>query len=135
MDKMYVKVPVSVKAKVTETLKTKIVSSLEAEAKQADLNLQQLDFSAKQALNEQANEDASKIALLQRQIDGEKAKLENAKNAIGDKLKRAQKLELGSEIGHGKLERTVELSIGTNLDALMGADIVVEDGKIISFRD
>ena len=41
MDKMYVKVPVSVKAKVTETLKTKIVSSLEAEAKQADLNLQQ----------------------------------------------------------------------------------------------
>ena len=135
MDKMYVKVPVSVKAKVTETLKTKIVSSLEAEAKQADLNLQQLDFSAKQALNEQANEDASKIALLQRQIDGEKAKLENAKNAIGDKLKRAQKLELGSEIGHGKLERTVELSIGTNLDALMGAEIVVEDGKIISFRD
>lgn len=135
MDKMYVKVPVSVKAKVTETLKAKIVSSLEAEVKQADLNEQQLEFRAKQALNEQANEDASKLDLLQRQIDGEKAKLENAKNAINDKLKRAQKLELGAEIGHGKLERTVELSIGTNLDALMGAEIIVEDGKIISFRD
>jgi hypothetical protein len=135
MDKMYVKVPVSVKAKVTETLKSKIVSSLEAEVKQADLNAQQLEFRAKQALNEQANEDASKIELLQRQIDVEKAKLENAKNAILDKLKRAQKLELGAEIGHGKLERTVELKVGTNLDALMGAEILVEDGKIISFRD
>lgn len=51
------------------------------------------------------------------------------------KLERARNLTIGSEIGHGTLERTVEIKIGTNLDALMGAEVVTEDGKIIAFRE
>ena len=51
------------------------------------------------------------------------------------KLKRAEDLAIGAEIGHGTLERTVEITIGTNIDALMGAEIVTEDGKVIAFRE
>ena len=43
--------------------------------------------------------------------------------------------EIGAEIGHGTLERTVEITIGTDIDALMGAEILTEDGKIIAFRE
>ena len=49
-------------------------------------------------------------------------------------LKQAQELQLGAEVGHGTLERTVEVKIGDDLHALMGAEILTEDGKIIAFR-
>ena len=68
------------------------------------------------------------------QIDVERSKRMAAKQEAEDKLKRAEKLEYGAEIGHGQLERTVELEIGTDLDKIMGAEIVTEDGKIIAFR-
>ena len=57
-----------------------------------------------------------------------------AKKEVEDKLERAENLEIGSEIGHGQIERSVEIAIGSNLEELMGAEIVVEDGKVIAFR-
>ena len=61
--------------------------------------------------------------------------MEVEKTAAEAKLERAKNLELGAEIGHGTLERTVEIKIGTDLDALMGAEILTEDGKVIAFRE
>ena len=58
----------------------------------------------------------------------------HALQELKDKLERAENLEIGSEIGHGTLERSVEITIGSDLEALMGAEIVVEDGKVIAFR-
>ena len=71
---------------------------------------------------------------LQHSIEVERAKRTSARDEVADKLKRAEKLELGAEIGHGQLERTVEIEVGTDLDQLLGAEIVTEDGKIIAFR-
>ncbi|WP_295260525.1 YlqD family protein, partial [Veillonella sp.] len=34
----------------------------------------------------------------------------------------------------GTLEQTVTVKIGDNLDAMMGAEILLEDGKIVAFR-
>lgn len=58
----------------------------------------------------------------------------DAKEDAEAQLKRAQELQIGAEIGHGTLERTVEVKVGDNLEALMGAEILTEDGKIIAFR-
>lgn len=68
-------------------------------------------------------------------IDIERNKRTAAKQDAEAKLKRAEALELGAEIGHGTLERTVEITVGTDIDALMGAEILTEDGKIIAFRE
>lgn len=135
MDRMYVRVPVAVKAKVTETLKTKIIGDLQDSIKQINLELEQFEFNAKRAVNEQANQDETMLPALNDHIDVERQKRLAAKDEIEAKLKRAEKLELGAEIGHGTLERTVELLVGTDLDGLMGAEIVTEDGKIVAFRD
>lgn len=98
------------------------------------LELEQFEFTAKRALSEQENQDESLIPALQQQIDVERSKRMAAKQEAEAKLKRAEKLEYGAEIGHGQLERTVELEIGTDLDKIMGAEIVTEDGKIVAFR-
>ena len=74
-------------------------------------------------------------AVATRQIDIERNKRTAAKQEAEAKLKRAEALELGAEIGHGTLERTVEITVGTNIDTLMGAEILTEDGKVIAFRE
>ena len=134
MDKMIVRVPVAVKAKVTEDLKLKIVGDLQNTIKNMELDLEQCEFQAKKALH-QAASDLSVLPALREQIDIERNKRTAAKQEAEAKLKRAEALELGAEIGHGTLERTVEITVGTNIDTLMGAEILTEDGKVIAFRE
>lgn len=134
MDKMFVRVPVAVKAKVTQDLKLKIIGDLQNTIKNMELDLEQFEFQAKKALH-QAASDLSVLPALREQIDAERNKRLAAKNEAEAKLKRAEALEIGAEIGHGTLERTVEITIGTNLDSLMGAEILTEDGKVIAFRE
>ena len=134
MDKMIVRVPVAVKAKVTEDLKLKIVGDLQNTIKNMELALEQFEFQAKKAL-QQPDRDLSVLPALREQIDIERNKRTAAKQEAEAKLKRAEALELGAEIGHGTLERTVEITVGTNIDTLMGAEILTEDGKVIAFRE
>jgi len=134
MDKMVVKVPVTIKAKVTESLKAKLVATLKENVQQANMGMEQFEFDVKRAINEQANVNEAGLNALQQDIEVERQKRLAAKADVEAQLKRAEKLELGSEIGHGQIERTVEVEIGSDLEELMGAEIVVEDGKIIAFR-
>ena len=134
MDKMLVRVPVAVKAKVTEDLKLKIIGDLQNTIKQMEMDLEQFEFQAKKAPH-QAASDLSVLPALREQIEVERNKRVSAKAEAEAKLKRAEDLAIGAEIGHGTLERTVEITIGTNIDALMGAEIVTEDGKVIAFRE
>ena len=134
MDKMVVRVPVSIKSKVTEDLKAKILADLKSSLQAASLDLEQFEFDARRAINEQANANSDSVVRLKEQIDFERSKRQSAKQDMEDKLAKAEKLELGSEIGHGQIERSVEISIGSNLEEIMGAEIVVEDGKVIAFR-
>ena len=134
MDKMVVKVLVTIKAKVTESLKAKLVATLKENVQQANMGMEQFEFDVKRAINEQANVNEAGLNALQQDIEVERQKRLAAKADVEAQLKRAEKLELGSEIGHGQIERTVEVEVGSDLEELMGAEIVVEDGKIIAFR-
>lgn len=134
MDNMYVRIPVAIKAKVTEDTKMKIIADLEETVKQMQTELESFEFEARRVLNQAAG-DLSKLPALREQIEMRKAQMVGEKEETEAKLERAKNLTIGSEIGHGSLERTVEIKIGTDLDALMGAEILTEDGKIIAFRD
>ena len=130
---MFVRVPVAIKSKVTEDLKLKIIGDLQNTIQQMQMDLDQFDFQAKQVMNQAAN-DLSAAPRLREQIEVERKKRADAKAEAEDNLKRAQELQLGAEVGHGTLERTVEVKVGDDLQALMGAEILTEDGKIIAFR-
>ena len=134
IESMLLRVPVAIKAKVTEDLKLKIIADLENTVKEMKLDIEQFDFQAKQVMNQAAN-DLQSLPDVRRQIDFERKKRTDALQEAEDKLERARNLELGQEVGHGSLERTVEVKIGTNLETLMGAEILTEDGKVIAFRE
>lgn len=134
MEEMTLRVPVAVKAKVTEDLKAKIVSDLETRLDMVNKDLEAIEFQAQRILTDAAKVDATSLTAIRQQIDEEKNKRLAFKEEVTAKLKDAKELSLGTEIPQGTLEQTVTVKIGDNLDALMGAEILLEDGKIVAFR-
>lgn len=51
-----------------------------------------------------------------------------------EQLKEVAGLEIGAEIVRGTMERSIVVKVGDDLNQLMGAEILLEDGKIIAFR-
>lgn len=134
MEEVTVRVPVAIKSKVTEGLKAKLIADLQQRLDLVEQDLQQIEFQAKRLLSEQAKIDAQGLIQLRQQIEEEKQKRLNFKADVAAKLKDAEKLELGSEISQGTMEQTITVKVGDDLDALMGSEILLEDGKIVAFR-
>lgn len=131
---MTIKCPVTVKAKVTEQLKKKLAAEIQEEIKRVDLELQQIDFQAKRIMAEQVKQDAQGLIAIRQQVEAEKQKRLEYKNHMLEKLRATAQLELGAEIVQGTIERLITISVGDDLLKQMGAEILLEDGKIIAFR-
>lgn len=134
MEEMTLRVPVAIKSKVTDTLKSKIIADLQQQMNMADQDLQQIEFQAKRLLSEQAKIDAQGLIQLRQQIEEDKQQRIAFKAQVAEHLKEAEKLEIGSEIAQGQMEQTITVKIGDNLDALLGSEILLEDGKVVAFR-
>lgn len=135
MESITIKCPVTIKAKVTEELKQHLAAEIQENIHKADMELQQIDFHAKRMLSEQAKQDAQGLTALRQQIDGETQKRLEFKNHMTEKLKETARLEIGSEIAQGNLEQIVTIKIGDDLHKYMKAEILLEDGKVIAFRN
>ena len=134
MENMTLKCPVTIKAKVTEDLKNHLTAEIQEALKKADIELQQIEFHAKRVMAEQAKQDAQGLVALRQQIEEEKQKRADFKNHMLEKLKETAALEIGAEIVQGTMERQITVSVGDDLHKFMGAEILLEDGKIIAFR-
>ncbi|MBQ1249305.1 MAG: YlqD family protein [Selenomonadales bacterium] len=135
MDRMTLKCPVTIKAKVTDELKRKMVAEIQDNIKKVDLEIQQVEFQGKRMLTEQAKVDAQGLPALRQQIDMERQKRLDFKNHLLQKLKEAEAIENGSEVVQGQLERLVEIKVGDDMQSIMNAEILLEDGKIVAFRN
>ena len=134
MEEMTLRVPVTVKAKVTEDFKAKIIADLQSRLEMVEQDLQQIEFQAKRLLSEQAKIDAQGLVQIRQQIDAEQQKRLAFKEDVTAKLKEAQELTIGTEVPQGNLEQQITVKVGDDLNAMMGAKILLEDGKIIAFR-
>lgn len=135
MDEMTLRVPVTIKSKVTEDLKKTLVAQLQQQMTLVDQDLQQLEFQAKSLLSEQAKMDAQGLVNLRAQIEERKQQLVSIKTEVAGQLKETEKLEIGSEIVRGQIEQSVVVRVGDDFNKLMGMEILVEDGKILAFRN
>ena len=135
MEQMTLKCPVTIKAKVTENLKKQLAAEIQEAVKKADMELQQIEFHARRLMAEQAKQDAQGLVALRQQIDGEKHKRLEFKTHMLEKLKETAQLEIGAEIMHGTMERVITVNVGDDLQKTMNAEILLEDGKIIAFRN
>ncbi|WP_425060819.1 hypothetical protein SCACP_15740 [Sporomusa carbonis] len=135
LDNLTIKCPVTIKAKVTEDLKAQLAAEIQEAIKKADMELQQIEFHAKRMMAEQAKQDAQGLVNLRQQIDAERQKRLDFKNHMLEKLKETAQLEIGAEIVQGTMERIVTVSVGDDLHKLMATEILLEDGKVIAFRN
>lgn len=134
MEQITLKIPVTVKAKVTEELKKRMTADMQETVRKIDIELQQIDFQAKRIMAEQAKVDQQGLVTIRQQVEAEKQKRLDAKNQVLERIKEVAKLEIGAEIGQGQIEGTFTLKPGDNLHAVMGTEILLEDGKIIAIR-
>lgn len=135
MESMTLKCPVTIKAKVTEVLKKQLAASIQEEIKKVDMELQQIEFHAKRIMTEQAKQDAQGLVALRQQIDAERNKRLEFKNHMVDKLKETAQLEIGAEIVQGTMDRVITVRVGDDLQKMINAEILLEDGKILAFRN
>lgn len=134
MDQITLRVPVTVKAKVTPALKEKILKNVEQTLADIDREMQNLEDQAKRMMAEQAKIDAQGLISLRAQVEEQKQRLMAARTkGIADK-EAAMQLAIGSEIVQGTTEQMIEVKIGDDLDALTGVEVLLEDGKIIAIR-
>ena len=133
-ESMLIRLPINVKAKVTEGLKRELLADFNANLKNVEHELEQIEFHGKRMLTEQAKHDAQGLPALREQIEAERNKRLQAQSELQHRIAETEKLELGAEILRGTMERVYELKIGDNLDNLTGAEILLEDGKVIAFR-
>ena len=108
MDQITLRIPVTVKSKVTQELKDKILKETEQILADIDREMQNLEY--------------------------QKQRLTNAKAKAQSDHDQAAQLEIGSEITQGQLEQTVTVKVGDDLNKLMGLEILLEDGKVAAFR-
>lgn len=134
MDTISVKVPVTVKAKLTEKLKKSILEGLESNLQQVDLELQQIDIQEKRVIAEQGQGDLQRIGVIRQQFGGERQKRLEYKEQAQAKMEETKKLAIGAEVVQGTLDRVTELKVGDNMREIMNVEVLVEDDKIIAIR-
>lgn len=135
VENLTIRCPVTVKAKVTEDLKARLAAEIQDAIRKADIELQQIEFHAKRMMAEQAKQDAQGLVGLRQQIEAERQKRLDFKNHMLEKLKETAQLEIGAEVVQGTMDRIVTVSVGDDLHKLMATEILLEDGKIIAFRN
>ena len=135
MEEMTIRVPVTIKSKLTETLKETLLGDIQNRMNQVDHDLSQLEFQAKGMLAEQAKIDVQGMVSLRAQIEQKKAQMAQAKAQMVQDKEHLEKLTIGAELPRGQMNRTITIHVGDDMNRLMGGEILVEDGKIIAFRD
>ena len=134
MDSITVKMPVTIKAKLTEKLKKRIIDELTKNLEQVNLELQQIDIEEKRMISEQAQNNLQNLQAIRQHYGMERQKRLEFKEQAEHKLEDTKKLAIGAEIIQGTLEHLVELKVGSNMRELMNVEVLVEDDKIIATR-
>ncbi|BEU87637.1 YlqD family protein [Selenomonas sp. TAMA-11512] len=134
MDSIQLKVPVTVKAKLTETLKDRIIKELEDGLAKVELELQQINIEEKRVVAEEAQKDLQRAQAARQHYGMEKQRRLDYKEQAEQKLEETKKLAIGAEIVQGTLEHVAEVKVGDDMRELMNVEILVEDDKIVAIR-
>ena len=134
MDSISLKMPVTIKAKLTEKLRKRISDDLSQKLNQVTMELQQLDLEEKRVIQEQAQGNLQALQAIRQHFGMERQQRETFKADTEQKLVDIGKLALGAEIVQGQLERQVEVKIGDDFHTMMNVEVLLEDGKVIAIR-
>ncbi|MBQ3337004.1 MAG: YlqD family protein [Selenomonadaceae bacterium] len=130
MNSINVIMPVTVKAKLTEKLRARLIDEATKVAEQMELELKQINIDMQRELERNPQHEAQIRNFFSREMAPRQGRLDEAHH----RKETFEKLALGAEIIQGTTERQVELKVGDNLREAMNVEILVEDDKIIAIR-
>ena len=123
-------VPVTVKAKLTEKLRTYLVNEAAKVAEQMELELKQINIDMQRELERSPEHEPQIRNFFGNEIAPRQGRLDEARH----RKETFEKLALGAEIVQGTTQRQVELKVGDNFREAMNVEILIEDDKIIAIR-
>ncbi len=130
MNSINVIMPVTVKAKLTEKLRARLIDEATKVAEQMELELKQINIDMQRELERNPQHEPQIRNFFSREMAPRQGRLDEAHH----RKETFEKLALGAEIIQGTTERQVELKVGDNLREAMNVEILVEDDKIIAIR-
>ncbi len=138
MDKVLVKFPLTIKAKLTEKLKNSLLEEMTSSIKQAELEISQINIEETRAVQQvtasNREPDERTLAMIHQQFGIERQKRQEFVAHTQERKEALEKLVLGAEVVQGQTERFVELKVGDNIRDQFNVEVVVEDDKIIAIR-
>lgn len=130
MDSISIKVPVTVKAKLTEKLKERLINDFTKTVEQMELEIKQIGIDHQRELDN----NPQQAARINQFFGNETAQRRQRIAEANVRRETIEKLQIGAEITQGTLERQVDLKIGDNMREIMNVEILIEDDKIIAIR-
>ncbi len=135
MDEMQILVPVAVKSKLTENLKATLLNEIATNLSRVEHDLAQLEFEANGKIAEQAKVNIQVASQMRAAYEGQKAQMQQVKEKLENDKEHLEKLAIGAELNRAPMNRLVTIHIGDDMNNIAGGEILVEDGKIIAFRE
>ena len=135
MDEMQILVPVAVKSKLTEALKTTLLNEINTNLSRVEHDMAQLEFQANGRIAEQAEVNIQAASQLRASFEAQKAQMQQVKEKLTNDKEHLEKLAIGAELNRAPINRLVTIHIGDDMNNIVGGEILVEDGKIIAFRE
>jgi len=131
MNSIILTAPVTVKAKLTEKLRARLIDEATKVGEQMSLELKQINIDMQREIENNPDHERE----IRNFFSGEMAPRQGRLDEARHRKETFEKLALGAEIIQGTAERQVELKVGDNLREAMNVEILVEDDKIIAIRD
>ena len=135
MDEMQILVPVAVKSKLTEALKTTLLNEINTNLSRVEHDMAQLEFQANGRIAEQAKVNIQAASQLRAAFEAQKAQMQQVKEKLTNDKEHLEKLAIGAELNRAPINRLVTIHVGDDMNNIVGGEILVEDGKIIAFRE
>ena len=130
MESINVRVPVVIKAKLTEKLKARMIDELTKMAEQMDLEIKQINLDRQRELDAHPEQGEQIVRFFGNEIG---MRQQRRAEALGRK-ETLVKLAIGAEIVQGNLERQIELKVGDNFREVMNVEVLIEDDKVVAIR-
>ncbi len=136
MNTLHLKQNVLVKVIVTEQFKEKYKKELEKQLKEAEGKVKNLKSSLAELVIQSAGvKSTGYVESLKAQIEQERMLQEALASELREKIKEAEKLEIGSLFPYTMIEGSVDVKEGDNLwEKVAGGEIIIKDDIVISIK-
>jgi len=120
---------------VTEQLKKQLKEELQNNIDETDQRIQQIDFRTQPYITELQRSNIQQAMAVRGQVEQEKERQRSVREALLERMKQVEELEVDEEVIRGTLESQVEVEEGDNLaEVLGGREIVTKDDVVVEIR-